>query len=103
MLARKGVNSSVDIYGIGAVLYEMVWGYTAFFARNIRELFVRIKYGKLKFPKYVGESTRSLLRLLLARDPNERPSFQEIKQHEFFAHLDWEMIINKQIPLPNIN
>jgi serum/glucocorticoid-regulated kinase 2 len=53
MLKRKGVSKEADIYGFGTVLFEMLSGYPPYYSDSICELFVRIKYAKLKFPKYV--------------------------------------------------
>ena len=35
MLERKGAGKSADIYGIGAVLYEMMCGTPPFFSNSI--------------------------------------------------------------------
>jgi serine/threonine protein kinase len=74
MLKRQGISKEADIYGFGAVLFEMLAGYPPYFTDNINELFVRIKHAKLRFPKYVDETARDLLKQLLDREPVERPT-----------------------------
>jgi serum/glucocorticoid-regulated kinase 2 len=96
MIRRKGVTKESDLYGLGAVIFEMLSGYPPYYSDSICELFVRIKYAKLKFPKYVEPVARDLLKKLLNRDPAERPSIPEIKAHEFFSDINWDLLKNKQ-------
>ena len=103
MLARKGVGKSADIYGIGAVLYEMICGSPPFFSNNIKTLYKNIAQSKLVFPEYFSDELKNLLKQLLCRDPLKRIGVidkNELKKHIWFEGINWEKIANKEVKPP---
>ncbi|CAG9319493.1 unnamed protein product [Blepharisma stoltei] len=92
MLNKEGVGKSVDIYGIGCILYEMLVGYPPFYSELIENTLKKIDYGKLKFPKYVSKPGKNLIKKLLNRNPNLRPTYEEIECHNFFEGINWDLI-----------
>ncbi|KAL8170183.1 hypothetical protein V2J09_021987 [Rumex salicifolius] len=97
VVAGKGHDYAVDWWCLGVVLYEMLYGKTPFRGSNRKETFFRIVSKK---PDLVGETTplRDLIRRLLEKDPGRRIQLEEIKGHEFFKGVDWEMIWRIQRP-----
>ena len=103
MLMRKGVGKSADIYGIGAVLYEMICGTPPFFSNNIKILYKNISQSKLMLHDYFSDELKDLLSQLLCRDPNKRIGVSdknELKNHEWFKDIDWDKLAKKQIDPP---
>ena len=103
-LNMKGVGKSGDLYGIGAVLYEMISGTPPFFSNEIAVLFNKIKNCQLVLHHYFSEDLKDLLRKLMEKDPNKRFGVidkNEIKNHPFFKGIDWEKLKNKEINPPN--
>ena len=103
MLMRKGVGKSADIYGIGAVLYEMICGTPPFFSNNIKILYKNISQSKLMLHDYFSDELKDLLSQLLCRDPNKRIGVSdknELKNHEWFKDIDWDKLAKKQINPP---
>ncbi|KAJ3675423.1 hypothetical protein LUZ60_004465 [Juncus effusus] len=97
IIEGKGHEFSVDWWGLGVVLYEMLYGRTPFRGQNRKETFYRVL---VKEPELIGEQTtlRDLIRRLLEKDPEKRITCEEIKSHEFFRGVDWEMIMKMGRP-----
>jgi len=54
-------------------------------------------------PKHCDAVTASFLNGLLAKDPKRRLSDpNQIKLHPYFTNIDWDKVIQKQIPAPFI-
>ena len=103
MLAMRGVGKSADIYGIGAVLYEMICGTPPFFSNNIKILYKNISQSKLMLHDYFSDELKDLLRQLLCRDPYKRIGVldkNDLKNHEWFKDIDWIKLGKKEIKPP---
>lgn len=97
IIKGNGHDFAVDWWSFGVVLHEMLYGTTPFRGVNRKETFYRIIS---KSPDLVGETTplRDLIRKLLEKDPKQRISLEEIKGHDFFKGVDWEMIVRLERP-----
>ncbi|KAL9235622.1 hypothetical protein vseg_010367 [Gypsophila vaccaria] len=97
IIQGNGHDYAVDWWSLGIVLHEMLYGTTPFRGVNRKETFYRILS---KTPELVGETTslRDLISKLLKKDPRDRISLEEIKGHDFFKGVDWEMIVRLDRP-----
>ncbi|KAA1479069.1 hypothetical protein DENSPDRAFT_89939 [Dentipellis sp. KUC8613] len=48
----------------------------------------------------VDPVARDFLQKLLSRKPGERLTIEELKEHPFFAELDWKAVANGQVEIP---
>ena len=72
MVKKQGASKATDIYGIGAVLYELVSGTTPFYGDDIKTLFNNITNKKLMFPEFFSDAIKDLLKKLLDKNPKKR-------------------------------
>lgn len=102
MLENRPHGKSIDWYGIGVVLYEFLVGVPPYFTNDPERLYENIKSGPLKMPvnKFSKECSHLLTRLLI-RNPLERfgahDGFNEVKNHQWFADVNWDDVYNKNI------
>ncbi|CAL9778321.1 unnamed protein product [Musa acuminata subsp. burmannicoides] len=97
IIEGRGHDFAVDWWGLGVVLYEMLYGRTPFRGQNRKETFYRIL---TKEPELAGDPTplRDLIRRLLEKDPERRITGEGIKAHEFFRGVVWEQVIQVSRP-----
>lgn len=97
LLSSDGKNTysaKCDLWSIGFVLYQMLFGDVPFFGLTPTEILQDIveKCNKLRYPKPVSTETRDLLARLLQKDPEKR-----IDWPDFFAHPVFELKFGKSV------
>ena len=102
MLGQGGTDKPADIYCIGAILFELLAGYPPYYSDNMDTLFKNIQTANLQYPKYVKAHAKDLINALLCRDPNLRPTIDEIKLHPFFDIIDWDLLEKRQLKPPRL-
>lgn len=101
----KGVeyDYKVDIWALGVLVCEMVQGYPPFTDEEQAPLFEKILHAEPNLAGMTHVSAKKLVTRLLAKDPSQRPTIEEIKKDRFFGRLDWDKVLRKEIPLKNFN
>ncbi|KAJ1383337.1 Serine/threonine-protein kinase, active site [Sesbania bispinosa] len=90
-----GHEFAVDWWGLGVLTYEMLYGTTPFKGKNRKETFRNVL---VKEPEFVGKKTAltDLISRLLEKDPTKRLGYVrgacEIKEHEFFRGVKWDLL-----------
>lgn len=93
-----------DWWSLGVMIYELAFGITPFFAKDIRATYLRIvdHETNLRFDKTlaVSGSCRDLLQRLLTNREGRlgRRSVMEIMEHPFFANVDWSVVGREVMP-----
>ena len=81
----KGQNYSIkaDIWSMGIVLFEMLFGYCPYEDRTIAALISQINHKMLKIPKHIqpiSQLTDMLLKYMLVVDPRQRIEWSQLLQ-----------------------
>lgn len=106
LLLGHGYTRAVDWWTLGVLLYEMLSGLPPFYSEDVNEMYRKILQDPLRFGDEISPDARSLLTLLLNRDPKQRlgsgvGGAHDIKRHPFFAkHVDWKRLLAKKVQPP---
>ncbi|MFH4977393.1 hypothetical protein AB6A40_004102 [Gnathostoma spinigerum] len=105
VLEDNDYGRSVDWWGVGVVMYEMMCGRLPFYSKDHEKLFELILTGNIRFPSKLSSEARTLLSGLLIKDPNQRlgggpEDAKEIMCQEFFRPIDWEKLYRREITPP---
>lgn len=85
--------------------FEMLTGSLPFQGANRKETMTMILKAKLGMPQFLSQEAQALLRVLFKRNPANRlgagpDGVNEIKNHPFFATIDWDKLYRKEIQPP---
>ena len=103
VLSGHGHGKEVDWWSLGTLIYEMLVGLPPFYSQNINRMYQKIMSADLKLPDSLSDDAKSILTLLLKRDPNERlgsKGGQQVMDHPWFSSIDFEALVAKQLKPP---
>ncbi|KIJ70321.1 hypothetical protein HYDPIDRAFT_105029 [Hydnomerulius pinastri MD-312] len=105
LLDEHGYSKLVDFWSLGVLLFEMCCGWSPFYAEDTQQMYKNICFGKIRFPRNViSEDGKMFVKGLLNRNPKHRLGAQrdaaELKEHAFFATIDWKALSMKQVTPP---
>jgi len=104
--SEKTYNSKVDLWSLGTITYELLFGVPPFFARTIEELFSQIMEGKYNMPQNSKVSIEAITFLngLLQFNADLRIDWDEIKIHPFLVNKvrDFHLVDIEQV-IPDKN
>ena len=106
----SGHGFGVDWWTLGILIYEMATGRPPFMHSNHHKLGVLIREGVIIFPHPerhgipMSDNLKDIINKLLDKNPQKRlgtaNDADEIVNHPFFADIDWDKLMNKQIDAP---
>ncbi|XP_023572932.1 inactive serine/threonine-protein kinase PLK5 isoform X2 [Octodon degus] len=85
VVSRNGHTCQSDIWALGCVLYTVLTGSPPFPAAPLPEMYQNIRDGHYPEPAHLSPNARHLIARLLAPNPAERPSLDQLLQDDFFT------------------
>lgn len=103
ILQDEEYSYAADFWSLGTMLYEMMTGVTPFAADTPEDMYDRVLYDDLVFPRRFDPEAQDLISGLLERSPIHRlgagyGGVFELRTHAYFAnHLNWKDVHAKRI------
>jgi serine/threonine protein kinase len=82
---KSGYDSRVDVWAVGCMLYQMLFGKPPFFDEVIENIIPRILVGSYRLKGMISEPALSLIQSCLIADPDYRISVHDLLNHKFFT------------------
>eukprot|EP00005_Dracoamoeba_jomungandri_P004596 CAMPEP_0174256576 /NCGR_PEP_ID=MMETSP0439-20130205/5797_1 /TAXON_ID=0 /ORGANISM="Stereomyxa ramosa, Strain Chinc5" /LENGTH=450 /DNA_ID=CAMNT_0015339247 /DNA_START=43 /DNA_END=1395 /DNA_ORIENTATION=- len=106
VLLGNKYGKEVDWWSLGTLMFEMLTSMPPFYEEDVQLMYQKIMKEEIDYSpvlEVADEVAVDFLKCILTRDPAERQSDPEVlKQHPYFAGLDWEAMYNKEITPPYI-
>lgn len=86
IISKKQYGATADLWSIGVILYECLFGKAPYSSRTIDELLLKIKnHERIVIPSYtrISDECNDFLARLLQHNPKKRITFQEFFEHKF--------------------
>ncbi|XP_066450736.1 protein kinase C theta type-like [Eleutherodactylus coqui] len=102
VLLEEDYDTAVDWWSLGIVVSWMAAGQSPFYYGSIRRKVIKaITRKEPKFPPWLDADVKHLLERLLRKKPEERLGvYRNIRGHQFFDTIDWEVLELKRARPP---
>ncbi|KAM4635763.1 serine/threonine-protein kinase N2 [Polymixia lowei] len=105
VLTENNYTRSVDWWGLGVLIYEMLVGESPFPGDDEEEVFDSIVNDEVRYPRFLSPESVSIIQKLLQKNPERRlgageQDASEVKRHHFFQGVEWEDLLAKKVKPP---
>jgi len=117
VILNRGHGRAVDWWSLGILIYEMLVGQVPFVGENAVQIYENIIRGQIDFPQSVRDAegdiqyiqvspwARDIITGLLKVDRtrrlgNMRNGAQDVQNHPWFCHVNWEDIAEQKMQPP---
>jgi len=83
IIAEQNVDTYSDVWSLGCVIHYLQTKIDCFIGKNSHETMKNISTNNYKLHDSVCDKLRDLLTKIFQREPHDRPTIQEILNHEF--------------------
>lgn len=105
MIKGDQYSYSVDMWGLGVLYYEMLFGKPPFYDKNREVLYKMIYFNEPNYNignKSISENSINFLKKLLVKNPYQRMNIREAKRHILFKTFNFEKLLAFEIEAPII-
>ncbi|KAK3310840.1 kinase-like domain-containing protein [Chaetomium strumarium] len=103
VIHNKGHTTAVDWWALGILIYEFLTGYPPFWHQNPLEIYKQIVGRPVVFPQepVISDAAKDIIRQFCTVDRSHRlgnisGGAAKVKEHPFFAGVDWDAIYQKR-------
>lgn len=105
VLTETSYTRSVDWWGLGVLIFEMLVGESPFPGDDEEEVFDSIVNEEVRYPRFLSTEAIAIMRRLLRRNPDRRLGSSErdaedVKKQAFFRNLNWDDLLMKKVKPP---
>lgn len=107
VIHNSGHGLAVDWWALGILIFEFIVGQPPFWDENPMRIYEQIVEGRLRFPPNMPSDARDIVTALCKTNPSERLGHisggsQRVKNHPFFAEINWDDLYNRRMKGPII-
>ncbi|XP_039284158.1 3-phosphoinositide-dependent protein kinase 1 isoform X7 [Nilaparvata lugens] len=105
LLTAKTASASSDLWALGCIIYQMVYGLPPFRSGSEFLIFKQIMNLNYEFPDGFCPVAKDLIEKLLVLEPSQRlgasdeVGYPSIRQHNFFQGIEFDTLQNQTPPL----
>ena len=81
LLQKKSYDYTVDIWGLGILLFELMHGHSPYRAKKIDQIYDNIIHRRMKFSSRISTEVKDLLQKILRINPKDRLSLEGVLEH----------------------
>lgn len=83
---RNGHSYEVDTWSLGVIIYTLLIGKPPFETSDVKTTYQKIKRNSYSFPENakISPQAKDLVKKILTLEPENRPSLNQILEHDFF-------------------
>jgi serine/threonine protein kinase len=83
IVTSENYGFGVDIWSLGNLLYEMIFGHSPFEGNNMNSIMINIKTKDLTYDKPISKECKNLIEKMLESNQQKRFKITDIFEHEF--------------------
>ena len=83
MVTNENYGFGVDIWSLGNLLYEMIFGHSPFEGKNMNSIMINIKTKDLTYDKPISKECKNLIEKMLESNQQKRFKITDILEHDF--------------------